>query len=55
MKKQKIVGIFPDGKPMTQNDLIAQIELGEHQIDNGEFYTIQELKNLVKQWFNVKT
>ena len=53
-QEDEIVGVSIHGEPLTQKDLETQIEKGEKQINKGEFYSIQELENISKEWFNTK-
>lgn len=50
-----IVGATVAGQPLTIKDLEQKIEKGEQQLENGEYYSIQELENISQKWFNTKS
>jgi hypothetical protein len=40
----------PNWKPFTQEELIAEIEEANDEIDRGEYITLEDLKKEVEEW-----
>ena len=48
-KKEKIV-YYQNGKPITKKQLYADLKEAEQEIENGDYYTIEELKKESETW-----
>lgn len=52
--KEEIVGYYLSGMPITQSELEEQIGIGEQQIKEGRYVSMDELKTKVKEWRSTK-
>lgn len=43
--QDEIVAFYPDGKPMTKNNYITDIEIANNQVKEGDYISVEELEN----------
>ena len=43
--QDEIVAFYPDGKPMTKNNYITDIEAANNQVKEGDYISVEELEN----------
>ncbi|AUC22846.1 MULTISPECIES: hypothetical protein [Polaribacter] len=43
--QDEIVAFYPDGKPMTKNNYITDIETANNQVKEGDYISVEELEN----------
>jgi hypothetical protein len=47
---EDIVAYTVDGKPLTKAEYIADIELAAKEIEEGNFYTTDEVRKIAASW-----
>ncbi|MBL7790788.1 MAG: hypothetical protein JNK77_00570 [Saprospiraceae bacterium] len=47
---EAIVGYRADNQPISQHQLLVELEAGEAQIEQGKYLTIEELMQEAEQW-----
>ncbi len=47
---EAVVGYRPDNQLITQQQLLANLEASEAQIERGEYLTMEELLREAEQW-----
>ncbi len=46
----KIVAYSSEGKPLSKEDYIESVKAADTSMDNGEFTSVQDLENEVRNW-----
>ena len=49
-EKEGVVGAYPNGNPITQEELEANIERSEEQYKKGQYISVEELDQKSKKW-----
>lgn len=47
---KKIVAYSSQGKPLSKEDYIESIKTADASMDNGEFISVEDLENEVRDW-----
>ena len=49
-EKEEITDYIIDGKPLTVNELQSELKGAEKEIENGDFFTSEELDKEIASW-----
>ena len=50
LEEEMIVGYTVDGKPLTKKDYDLRLQVGEHQLNKGEYTSQEELEKESENW-----